>query len=116
MPIIQISKLCNASTHDKVAPTPQNLICRGKSAIEVIQMNTQVSRITDELSFTFVQNEEEKNGLIIMLDISSQMEPHWPIFRSALQQLFLTLHDQHFLGEWLNCAMLYKPENFHSNV
>ena len=32
----QISKLCNRSNHDKIAPTKQNLICRGKSAMELI--------------------------------------------------------------------------------
>ena len=35
---LQISQLCNETTHDKVAPTKQNLICRGKSAIEIIKM------------------------------------------------------------------------------
>ena len=35
---LQISKVCNETTHDKVAPTKQNLICRGKSAIEIIKM------------------------------------------------------------------------------
>ena len=70
MPIIQISKLCNSSTHDKVAPTRQNIICRGKSVTEIIQTHPNaVSRITDELNIEFVQEpiELHKNGLVIML-------------------------------------------------
>ena len=37
----QISKLCNQSNHDKIAPTKQNLICRGKSAMELITNDDQ---------------------------------------------------------------------------
>ena len=98
---LQISQLCNESTHDKVAPTPQNLICDGKSATEIILLSqhNQVSHLTkDELHLTFVQNQEDKNGLILILDLSPAMEPHWSVFRSAIQQLFLTLPDSHFLS------------------
>ena len=98
---LQISQLCNESTHDKVAPTPQNLICDGKSATEIILLSqhNQVSHLTkDELHLTFVQNQEDKNGLILILDLSPAMEPHWSVFRSAIQQLFLTLPDSQFLS------------------
>ena len=65
---LQISQLCNASTHDKVAPTPQNLICYGKSATEIILLTppNQLSHLQDKLNLTFVQNQPNKNGLIIM--------------------------------------------------
>ena len=43
---LQISQLCNETTHDKVAPTKQNLICHGKSAIEV-RDNSTIPRDTN---------------------------------------------------------------------
>ena len=111
---LQISQLCNASTHDKVAPTPQNLICDGKSATEIILLSqhNQVSHLTkDELNLTFVQNQADKNGLILILDLSPAMEPHWPVFRSAIQQLFLTLPNSQFLSAIWNGNYFHRSVN-----
>lgn len=90
----QISKLCNQSTHDKVAPTKQNLICRGKSAIEVIKMQVPQE---DEIgleppSVTFVQKTAASHQLVIILDNGPQMTAeNWSLLRTGLEQMMLIM-------------------------
>ena len=84
---LQISQLCNETTHDKVAPTKQNHICRGKSAIEVIKMREPQSRIShlQPPNVTFVQSRNNKNGLIVIIDNGPQMTPEkWSVLRQGL--------------------------------
>ena len=86
--LLQISLLCNETSHDKVAPTKQNLICEGKSAMEVIKMQKPAARgrpITlQPPRVTFVQEKRNKEGLIIILDNGPQMtQEKWSIFRQG---------------------------------
>ena len=81
----QISKLCNETTHDKVAPTKQNLICNGKSAMEVIGSHpSQSQTLLEPPVVTFVQD-RVGTDLVVILDNGPQMNSgeNWAILRQG---------------------------------
>lgn len=88
----QISKLCNETSHDKLSPTQQNLICGGKSAMEVIKMQVGNSRQRLEPpEITFVQP-NNNDGLVIILDNGPQMTAeNWSVLRRGLEQMMLIM-------------------------
>ena len=88
---LQISQLCNETTHDKVAPTKQNLICRGKSAIEIIKMRgePQSHRLRTPGKGFFFQH--ITNFLANWADWPNWLRDIWGIFGSTFSTHFITV-------------------------
>ena len=85
----QMSKVCDATTHDSDAPTKQNLLCDYKSAMDVIASSP--SPLPPGSTFTppqieFVQEKTEPE-LIIIQDVGVSMSDVGQVINGTLGQV-----------------------------
>ena len=96
----QMSKFCDSTTHTPNAPTPQNLICDGRSVLEVIESSSG-SPSTGSAPFTaptitwthlkppsFALLLDRGPGTRLHQDPATQLDRRWTAFRTGWSAFF----------------------------
>ena len=96
----EISQFCDSTTHTINSPTPQNLICDGRSVLEVIESSTG-SASSSSTSFTapsitwssfksptFALLMDQGPGTRLHQDPATQLDRRWTAFRTGWSAFF----------------------------
>ncbi|XP_065576990.1 calcium-activated chloride channel regulator 1-like isoform X3 [Artemia franciscana] len=90
-----VSQFCNETTHNRFAPTKQNLLCHGRSTQSVINSNLDFQNLTmgpvsiRRTAFTYKRI--EKSRFVLVIDNSKEMElmRNFYFVRSAVRRFIL---------------------------
>ncbi|CAL4188735.1 unnamed protein product, partial [Meganyctiphanes norvegica] len=87
-------KLCDEGSHNREAPTRQNLICFGKSIWEVVRASTDFQNnrnvegglLESEVVFTYVRPQAPRLVLLIEDTNAMNVQKRWDFMRKAIQK------------------------------